>query len=46
VQILQAGEGRAGIEDATGKFEAIDAEKGRYAALGTVTFEALTMVEG
>lgn len=46
VQILQAGEGRTGIRDVTGKFEAIDEAKGRYAGEATVTFDVLTMVEG
>jgi hypothetical protein len=44
LQILQAGAGRAGIRDVTGKFAALDEVKGRYAAEATVTFEALTMV--
>jgi hypothetical protein len=47
--IIQAGEGKGageGIEDATDKFECIDKDKGRYAAEATVTFTALTMVQG
>jgi hypothetical protein len=46
VQVIQAGEGRAGIRDVTEKFAALDPDKGRYAGEATVTFDALTMVEG
>lgn len=44
--IIEAGEGRAGITDRTDKFAGVDTAKGRYAAQATVTFNALTMVEG
>ena len=47
--IIQAGEGKGGqggpgFRDLTEKFEALDAEKGRYAAMATVSFEVFTMV--
>lgn len=47
--IIQAGEGKGGqggpgLRDLTEKFEALDAEKGRYAAQATVEFECFTMV--
>jgi len=44
ILILQAGAGKAGLRDVTDKFEEIDAKRGRYAAMASVTFEALTMV--
>lgn len=46
LRILQAGEGRAGIRDVTDKLVPLDSDRGRYAAEATITFDALTMVEG
>lgn len=46
IQVIQAGETRVGITDETDKFAELDKDKGRYAGMATVTFDALTEVSG
>lgn len=44
--LIEAGETRTGVTDETDEFVGLDSAKGRYAGEATVTFNALTMVEG